>query len=161
MPSFDIVSQLNRQEVDNAVNQAKKEVSTRYDFRGSRCQIELDKDSIRLLADDEFKMKALIYILQSKIIKRGLSLKAFQFGKIESGPDGLTKCPVTLVNGIETEKAKELVKAVKETKLKIQASIQGDLVRVSGKSRDDLQQAIQTVRALNFPLPLQFINFRD
>src|SRR3989338_2217969 len=119
MPSFDVVSQLNRQELDNAVSQALKEIATRYDFKGSRSQIKTEKEALQLLSDDEFKMKSLIDVLQSKLIKRGVSLKSVDFGKVEPGPEGLTKCRAKLVQGIDQEKAKELVKKIKETDLKV------------------------------------------
>lgn len=161
MPSFDIVSQLDLQEVDNAVNQSIKEVVGRYDFKGSRCQLKLEKEAIQLLASNEFKMKALIEVLQTKIVKRQLSLKSFDFAKAEPGPEGLTKCRIGLIQGIETDKAKELVKKIKEMGLKVQAAILDEQLRVTGKNRDDLQAVIQQLRGLDFSLPLQFINFRD
>jgi cyclic-di-GMP-binding protein len=161
MPSFDIVSQLNLQEVDNAVNQARKEVVTRYDFKHSKSEIHLEKEMIRLISDDDFKMNALKDILLSKIIKRGVSPKALDFGKVESGLGGLVKCEVKLIQGIATEKAKEIVKMIKEDKFKVNAQIQDEQVRVSGKSRDELQSVIAAVKAKDFGLPLQFLNFRD
>lgn len=161
MPSFDVVSQINLQEVRNAVDQVLREVATRFDFKGSKSSITQDKDGLHLLSDDEFKMKALIDILQSKLIKRGIDLKSIEFGKIEAGPDGLTKCLAKIISGIPQDKAKEIVKIVKETQLKVQASIQGDQVRVTGKKKDDLQQAIALLKGSHFPLPLQFINYRD
>ena len=161
MPSFDIVSEINMQELDNAINQARKEILTRYDFKGSRSEITQDKDGIHLLSDDDFKMKALVDILQSKAVKRGISLKALEVGKVEPAGGSLAKCLVKLVNGIETEKARDLVKIVKGLDLKIQAAIDGEKVRVSGKKRDDLQTVIRHLRAAEFPIPLQFSNFRE
>lgn len=161
MPSFDIVSEINRQEVDNAVSQTAKEIAARYDFKGSKSKIVPEKEGLQLLADDEFKMKAVVDILQSKLIKRGLNLKSFEFGKMEPGPDGLTKSFVKIIAGISQEKAKEIVKIVKETKLKVQASIQGEQVRVAGGKRDDLQLVMAHLRSQNFSLPLQFTNYRD
>ncbi len=161
MPSFDVVSELNLQEVDNAVNQAKKEIVTRYDFKGSKSDLLLDKDGIHLTSDDDYKMTALIDILQSKAVKRGVSLKAFDLGKIERGAGTTVKCLVKLIQGIETEKARELVKMVKGLNLKVQAAIEGEKLRISGKSRDDLQTVIQFLRSKDFPIPLQFMNFRD
>ncbi|MBI3540864.1 MAG: YajQ family cyclic di-GMP-binding protein [Deltaproteobacteria bacterium] len=161
MPSFDIVSELNLQEVDNAVNQTKKEIITRYDFKGSKSDIVLDKDGIHLTADDDYKMKALIDILQNKAVKRGISLKALEVGKIEEVGGSLLKCLVKLTKGIETEKAREIVKIVKGMNLKVQAAIEGEKLRVSGKNRDDLQSVMQALRAKDFPIPLQFNNFRD
>lgn len=161
MPSFDIVSQVNRQEMDNAVNQAAKEIASRFDFKGSKSRVALEKEGIVLLGDDEFRMKALTDVLQSKLIKRGVSLKAVEFGKVEPGPEGLVRCFAKIIAGIPQETAKELVKIVKESKLKVQASIQGDQVRVTGNKRDDLQAVIACLRGQNFPIPLQFANFRD
>lgn len=149
------------QEVDNAVNQAKKEILTRYDFKTAKADLNLDKDGIHLTAIDESRMKTLIDVLQSKAIKRGVSLKSFDTGAIEQAAGGVVKCLVKLIQGIETEKAKELVKIVKGLNLKVQTAIEGEKLRVSGKNRDDLQMVIQTLRAKDFPLPLQFNNFRD
>jgi len=161
MPSFDIVSELNLQEVDNAVNQAKKEILTRYDFKGAKADLLLDKDGIHLTAVDEYKMKTLIDVLQSKAIKRGVSLKSFDVGNIEPAAGGVVKCLIKLIQGIETEKARELVKMIKGLNLKVQAAIEGEKLRVSGKNRDDLQTVIQSIRAKDFPIALQFVNFRD
>lgn len=161
MPSFDIVSEVNRQELDNAVNQAVKEVITRYDFKGSKSKITLEKEAIQLLSDDEFRMKALIDILQSKLIKRNVNLKSLEFGKVESGFSGLVKCTAKIIAGIESEKAKELVKMIKDMNLKVQPSIQGEQVRVTAKNRDDLQSVIAHLKASDFSLPLQFTNYRD
>lgn len=161
MPSFDIVSELNMQEVDNTLNQARKEIVTRYDFKGSKSEITQDKEGIHLISDDEFKMKALIDIFQSKAVKRGISLKALQVGTVEPAAGSLVKCLVKLVQGIETEKAREIVKIVKGLDLKVQAAIEGEKIRVSGKKRDDLQAVIEHLRAQEFPIPLQFTNFRD
>jgi cyclic-di-GMP-binding protein len=161
MPSFDVVSELNMQEVDNAVNQARKEILTRYDFKGAKAEINLDKDGLHLIAIDEYKMKALIDVLQSKAIKRGVSLKSLDVGKIEPALGQAVKCHIKLIQGIETEKARELVKIVKGLNLKVQAAIEGEKLRVSGKNRDDLQTVIKTLRATDFPVELQFNNFRD
>lgn len=161
MPSFDIVSEINMQEIDNTLNQARKEIAQRYDFRGSKSEITLDKEGLHLLSDDDFKMNALIDILKSKAIKRGIDLKALEFGKIEPGHDGLVKCHVKLVAGIDKEKGKELVKKIKDLDLKVQPSIQGEQVRVTGKKRDDLQAVIGQLKAAPFVIPLQFTNFRD
>jgi len=161
VPSFDIVSELNLQEIDNTVNQAKKEILTRYDFKNSKSDIVLDETGIHLTSDDDYKMSALKDILQSKAAKRGVSLKALEFGKIESSLGGHVKCLVKLVKGIETEKARELVKMIKGLNLKVQAAIEGEKLRVSGKKKDDLQAAMQFLRAQDFSIPLQFNNFRD
>ncbi len=161
MPSFDIVSELNLQELDNAVNQAAKEVLTRFDFKGTNSSLKLDKDGIHLESSDEFKMKALIDILQAKAVKRGIALNALEIGRVESGLGNRAKCLVKLIQGIETEKGRELVKMIKGLDLKVQVAIEGEKLRVSGKKRDDLQGVIQHLHALNFPIPLQFNNFRD
>lgn len=161
MPSFDIVSEVNMQEVQNAVDQAVREITTRFDFKGSKSKITQDKEGLHLLSDDEFKMKSVIDVLKSKLVKRGVDLKSVEFGKIEPGPDGLTKSLAKIIAGIPQEKAKEIVKIVKDSQIKVQASIQGEQVRVTGKKKDDLQQVIQFLRASNFPLPLQFKNYRD
>ncbi len=163
MPSFDVVSQVNLQEVDNALNQAVKEIQTRYDFRGSKSEIRRggDRASFAIIADDEFKRKAVLDVVQSKLARRGVSLKAMQPGKIEPASGGTLRQEVTFQLGIPIEKAREIVKAIKETKLKVQAQIQDDQVRVSGKSKDDLQAAIQALKAKDFGLDLQFINYRD
>ena len=162
MPSFDIVVKLNLQEVDNAVNQAQKEMAQRYDFKGSKSKIEWDKKGeISLLGDDEFKLKAVTDILQSKLIKRGISLKNATFGKMEPSFEGTVKQKVTLQQGIPTEKAKELIKLMKDSKLKVQPQIQDEQVRVTGKKKDDLQEAIALVRGANFSLDVAFENFRE
>lgn len=161
MPSFDIVSELNMQEVDNAMNQALKEVVTRYDFKGSKSTITLDREGIHLVSDNEEKMKALVDILQSKMVKRGISLKSLDRGRVEQAGGQLVKCLLKLINGIETEKAREIVKTIKGLDLKVQAAIEGEKVRVSGKKRDDLQEVMHALQAKDFPIPVQFTNFRD
>ncbi len=161
MPSFDIVSELNLQEVDNAVNNASKEIGNRYDFKNSKSEIKLDKDLVKILADDDYKMNAIKEILMSKLTKRGVDIKALEFGKIEPATGNTLRCEVKLKNGIETEKAKEINKAIKESKLKVNAQIQDQQIRVSGKSKDDLQAVMELVRSGNFGIPVQFTNFRD
>jgi len=161
MPSFDIVSELNMQEVDNAVNQTRKEILTRYDFKGAKAEVNLDKEGIHLTTVDDHKMKALVDVLQSKMIKRGISLKSLDMGKVESALGSTVKVHVKLINGIETEKARELVKIIKGFTLKVQAAIEGEKLRVSGKNRDDLQTVMKNLRATDFPVELQFNNFRD
>lgn len=161
MPSFDIVSKLNLQEVDNAVNQARKEIATRFDFRTSKSKIDWDQIQINLISDDEFKMKSLIDILIEKAIRRQIDRRALDVGKIEPTGGGLVKCEVKLKQGVPIEMAREMVKQIKEAKLKVQAQIQEDQVRVSGKKRDDLQQVIAVVKAKGYDMPLQFVNYRD
>ncbi|WP_067931303.1 YajQ family cyclic di-GMP-binding protein [Alicyclobacillus kakegawensis] len=159
--SFDVVSKVDMQEVDNAVNQANKELSTRFDFKGSRSRIDFDGKEITILADDEYKLAAVFDILQSKCVKRGVSLKALQRGKVEPASGGAVRQTVTVQQGISPDVAKQITRIVKDSKLKVQASIQGEQVRVSGKSRDDLQAVIQRLRETDLSVPLQFVNFRS
>lgn len=161
MPSFDVVSQVDRQEVDNAVNQTRKEIGQRYDFKGTKTEIALEDDSIQIVSDDDFKVKAAVDVLQSKLVRRGVSLKALVYGKIEPAAGGRAKQTITVQQGIGIEKARQIVKLVKDKKLKVQGQIQGDQVRVSGKKRDDLQAVIQLLKAQDLDLPLQFINYRE
>ena len=125
MPSFDIVSKVDMQEVDNAVNQTVKEITQRYDFKGSKSRVDLEKESIKVLADDDFRLKAIIDILQSKCIRRGISLKALQYGKAETASGGMMRQIITIQQGISKEKGKEIIAVIKETKLKVQGQIQG------------------------------------
>jgi uncharacterized protein YajQ (UPF0234 family) len=161
MPSFDVVSKIDMQEVDNAVNQTRKEVGQRYDFKGSKTKIDKDAESITIVSDDDYKLKAVIDVLTSKLVSRKVSLKALTYGKIEPASGGLVKQKIDLQQGIPTEKAKEMVKHLKTTKLKVQAQIQSDQVRVSGKKRDILQECISILKEKDFGISLQFINFRD
>jgi cyclic-di-GMP-binding protein len=162
MPSFDIVVNCNLQEVENAVNQAQKEMAQRYDFKGSKSKIEWDKKKeIILVADDDFKMKAVLDILQSKMVKRGLSIKNMEFGKMESAFEGTVRQKITLQQGIPTEKAKEVNKLIKDAKLKVQSQIQDEQVRVTGKKRDDLQEAIGLIKKTDLGFDFEFTNFRD
>lgn len=161
MPSFDIVSQIDMQEVDNAVNQTVKEIIQRYDFKNSKSEVTLEKDSIRILADDDFRLKAIVDILQSKFIKRGVSIKALKYGTVESASGGLVRQIVTLQQGISKEKGKEIIAAIKETKLKVQGQIQEDQVRVTGKNIDDLQEIIKLLKGKDLGVEMQFINFRQ
>lgn len=161
MPSFDIVSKIDLQEVENAVNQARKELSTRYDFRGSKSKIDWDKVKIDIVADDDFKMKALTDIIKEKMVRRNVDPRALDFGKVEDSAAGLKKCEIKLKQGVPVEKAREIVKQIKDAKLKVQAQIQEDQVRVSGKKRDDLQEAIALIKSKGHDLPLQYINFRE
>ena len=160
--SFDVVSELDMNEVLNAVQQAQKEIVTRYDLKDSKSSIELnDKDKKLVLASaDDYKLRAVIDILEGKLVKRKVSLKGLTYGTIIPASGSSVKQEVTLQNGIASEKAKEIVKALKDSKLKVQAAINGDLVRVSGKDRDTLQQAIAILRGKDFGIDLQFINFR-
>ena len=160
MPSFDIVSELNMQEVDNAVNQARKELSGRFDFKGSKSEIQWDKKIITVIAEDEYKMSAIKDILLKKLHHRGVDIQAIKFEKSEPMGGMLWKQPVTLIQGIEKEAAKKLVKIIKDSQLKVQASINDDLVRVTSKSIDTLQECMSLVRAADIGVPLQFSNMR-
>ncbi len=160
--SFDIVSKIEMQEIKNAIEQAMKEVGQRFDFKGSKSEIKLEEKNNEILvsSDDEYKLKSLIDILQSKLVKRGISLKALTYEKIESALGGTVKQNIKLQQGIPSEKAKEVVKVIKETRIKVQSQIQGDQVRVTGKNRDDLQAIIKLLRERDFGIDMQFINYR-
>lgn len=160
--SFDIVSKIDLQEVKNAVEQALKEVSQRFDFKGSKSEIKLEESANEILisSDDEYKLKSLDDVLQSKLIKRGISPKALTYGKVEHGLGGTAKQKINLQQGIPSDKAKEIVKAIKETKLKVQSQIQGDQVRVTGKNIDDLQTVMKLLRNKDFGIDMQFMNYR-
>jgi cyclic-di-GMP-binding protein len=161
MPSFDIVSKVDMQEVDNAVNQTIKEIAQRYDFKGSKSQVTQESDTVKVLADDDFRLKAIIDILQSKCIKRGISLKALQYGKTESASGGMVRQIITVQQGISKEKGKELNGIIKEAKLKVQSQIQEDQVRVTGKNIDDLQEIIRLLKEMDLGIEMQFVNFRS
>ncbi|MBO0858650.1 MAG: YajQ family cyclic di-GMP-binding protein [Chloracidobacterium sp.] len=160
--TFDIVSQIDHSEVVNAVNQALKEVHTRFDFRGSKSDIELEgSEAIVLKSDDEYRLKSLNEILQTRLIKRGVPLKGLTYGSVESALGGTVRQRITLQQGIPQEKAKEIVKFIKDTKLKAQSSIQGDTVRVSGRDRDILQEVIAALRNHDFGIDMEFTNYRS
>ncbi len=162
MPSFDIVIKLDLQEVDNAINQAQKELGQRYDFKGSKSKIDWDKKGeITVLGDDDYKLGAVIEIIQAKMIKRNLSIKNLEMGTKESAFEGTVKQKIKLRSGIPTDKAKEITKLLKESKIKVQAGIQDEQVRVTGKKRDDLQEAIALVKEKDLGLDFIFTNFRD
>lgn len=160
--SFDVVSQVDLQEIDNAVNQAMKEIALRYDFKGSQSKIEFDRKNTKivLLADDEMKMRALKEILSLRSAKRGISVKAFKFGSEEQALGGAIRQEVEIIQGIPQDRAKEIVRQIKEMKLKVQAAIQADQIRVSGKKKDDLQRVIETLKESKIDLPIQFLNYR-
>lgn len=160
--SFDIVSKFDMQELDNAINQAMKEIGTRYDFRGSKSKIELDKVKKELLleSDSESKLESVIEILTAKLIKRGLSLKNLDMQKLEAATAGSVRQKAKLVEGIPMDKAKAIVASIKEAKLKVQATIQDQQVRVTGKSRDDCQAVIQHVLSKDFGVDVHFTNYR-
>jgi uncharacterized protein YajQ (UPF0234 family) len=158
--SFDVVSKTDMQEVANAIQQAKKELGQRFDFKGSKSEIDLSAEEIVLISDDEHKMKSVRDILEEKLVKRKVNLKALDYQKIEQASLGTVRLKARIQQGIESEKAKAVVKAVKDAKLKVQASIQGDQVRIVGRSKDELQKAMQIIRERDFGLPLQFVNYR-
>jgi len=160
--SFDIVSEVNLQEVDNAVNQALKEIGQRYDFKGSKSSIELiqKEHMLTIHSDDEFKLKSVIDILQNKVIKRGVPIKALDYGRVETASGGTVRQIITLRVGIGKDDARLLVKMIKDTKLKVQAQIMEDQVRVSGKNKDDLQAIIARLRAAELKFAVQFTNYR-
>ena len=160
--SFDIVSKVDMQEVDNALNQARKEVIQRYDFKGSKTSIELKEKELEivLISDDDFKMKAVVDILQSKFVKRSVPLKALTYGVIEPAAGSTVRQVIKLQNGIDKENAKLITKMIKESKLKVQAQIMDDQVRVSGKSKDDLQSVMAMLRQAELKFAIQFTNYR-
>ena len=161
MPSFDVVSQVNQQEVKNALEQANKEIQNRYDFKGSDARIEQDDLSLTVFADDEFKLGQVTDVLRQRMAKRNIDVRSLELGPVEKISGDKAKRLVTVKTGIAQEKAKQIQKLIKDSKLKVQGSIQGDLVRISGAKKDDLQSAIQLVRTSVTDIPLQFINFRD
>lgn len=158
--SFDVVSQVDMQEVDNAINQALKEINQRYDFKNSKVEIELGEEEIKLLADDEFKMDAVIDILKAKLIKRGVSPKALDLGKLEKASLGSVRQIAKIVKGISKEKAKEIAQEIKSSKIKVQAQIMENQLRISGKDKDDLQAAISLLKGKDFGIEMQFTNYR-
>jgi cyclic-di-GMP-binding protein len=160
--SFDIVSEVDLQEVDNAVNQASKEISQRYDFKGSKCKIEFKRDEKKLIlvGDNEYKLSAVREVLNGRLIKRGISLKSLKFSEAQQAFEGTMRQSVEIAQGIEKEKAKELVKIIKDLKLKVQTNIEGEKLRVSAAKKDDLQEVINKLRVLDFALPLNFCNYR-
>ena len=158
--SFDVVSKTDMQEVANAIQQAQKELAQRFDFKGSKSSIELAADEITLISDDEGKLRSVKDILETRLVKRKVSLKALDYATVEQSAGGTVRQKAKIVQGIETEKAKAIVKTIKDAKLKVQASIQSDQVRVVGRSKDDLQKAMALVREQDFGIPLQFTNYR-
>jgi uncharacterized protein YajQ (UPF0234 family) len=161
MPSFDIVSEVNSMEIENAVNQAKKELANRFDFKGSNAEILLEKNEIKLSAEHEFRVRTLVEMVMGKLAKRQISLKNVEQKDPDISPLGHARQVIKIKQGIETPIAKEVTAFIRDTKLKVTTQIQGEAIRVSGKSRDDLQSVIAAVRAKDFPVALQFQNFRD
>lgn len=158
--SFDVVSEVNMQEVVNAVNQARKEVSQRYDFKGSKTEIELNDDVIKVTTEDDFRLNSVVDILKTRLIARKVAVRNLQYGKMEDAAGGMVRQQITIRQGITADKAKAMVKDIKASKLKVQASIQGDSIRVSGKNKDDLQQVIALLREKDYDIELQFVNYR-
>jgi uncharacterized protein YajQ (UPF0234 family) len=158
--SFDVVSSVDLQEVRNAIAQAMKEITTRYDLKGTGSVIDLQGEEVVLASSDEFKLKAVRDVLETRLVKRSVPLKALTFGTIEKALGGTTRQKVSLQKGIPSEKAREIVKVIKGTKLKVQAAIQGDQVRISGKNRDDLQSVIRVLKETDLGIDMQFTNYR-
>ena len=158
--SFDIVSKIDGQSLSDAIIQAQREIATRFDFKNSKSSIELADLSITIIADDDMKLRNVTDILQSKCVKRGVSLKALKYGKVEPASGGTLRQIVTCAQGIEKEQAKKLSEAIKAAKLKVSTQIQDDQIRVSSKSKDDLQKVINLVKALPLDFPVQFVNYR-
>jgi len=161
MPSFDIVSQVDKQEVKNAIEQANKEIANRFDFKGSDARVEQNELQLTVFADDEFKLGQVMDVLRGRMTKRNIDIRCLELGAIEKISGDKVKRAITVKTGVPQEKSKTIVKLVKDSKMKVQASIQGDAVRISGGKKDDLQAAIQLVRQSVTDLPLQFTNFRD
>ncbi len=161
MPSFDIVSEIDLQEADNAVNQAKKEIEGRYDFRGSKCEIKWDKKEIIIMADDDYKAGAIKDILQTKFQRRGIDMRALKFEKLEAAGGNMLRQKVLLIQGIEKEIAKEIMKLIKDAKLKVQPQMMEEKIRVTSKSIDELQSTMAAVKGGSFDVALQFENMRS
>jgi len=161
MPTFDIVSQVNSMEIENAVNASKKELANRFDFKGSKAEIVLDKNEIKLSAEDAFKVKSLVEIVTGKLAKRNISLKSVEVKDPDVSPLGHARQVILIKQGIESTVAKQVTSFIRDLKLKVTTQIQGEEVRVTGKSRDDLQSVIGAIRGHDFPVALQFQNFRD
>ena len=158
--SFDVVSKVDAQELDNALNQTRKEIEGRFDFKNSKTTVENTDKTITIVADDELKMKNVLDMLQSKASKRGISLKAFEYGKVEPAAGNTVRQVLTIKSGIAKDKSKPLIEAIKAAKLKVQAQYQDEQIRVSGKSKDDLQKAQALLKNFDTDVPLQFTNYR-
>lgn len=161
MASFDVVSEINLQEADNAINQSRKEIEGRFDFRGSQCEIIWDKKLITLMADDDHRLEAMVSILQSKMHRRGIDIQALKFETAEPAGGKMLRQKVSLLQGIDKEKGKEICKVIKDSKLKVQAQIADEKVRVTSKSIDELQEVIALLKRSQFAIPLQFNNMRS
>ncbi|MGH7707828.1 MAG: YajQ family cyclic di-GMP-binding protein [Vulcanimicrobiaceae bacterium] len=158
--SFDVVSRVDSQELENALNQTRKEIAGRFDFKNSKTTVDHAGDKITIVADDELKLRNVIDMLQGKAVKRGISLKAFEFGRVEPAAQQTLRQTIAVRSGIPKDKTKPLLDAIKNTKLKVQAQFQDEHVRVSGKNKDDLQKVQELLRGLDYELPLQFVNYR-
>ncbi|MCZ4283052.1 YajQ family cyclic di-GMP-binding protein [Kiloniella laminariae] len=161
MPSFDIVSKTDMPEVNNALDGVRREVGTRYDFKGSSCEITLQDEVITILADDDLKLQQMHELLKGHLTRRSVDAAALDYGKAQPASGNKVRQTITIKQGIDRELAKTITTAIKQGKLKVQASIQGDEVRVNGKKRDDLQEAIAMLKGMDIEQPLQFVNFRD
>ena len=158
--SFDVVSRVDQQELDNALNQARKEIENRFDFKNSKTSIEFDGKKITLISDDELKMRNVVDVLQGKAVRRGIDIKAFEFGAVEPAAGSTVRQVITLRSGIPKEQSRELLAHIKGLKLKVTAQYQDEQIRISGKNKDDLQKVIASLKAMNFERPLQFVNYR-
>ena len=161
MPSFDVVSRTDMAEVDNAVQGASREIATRYDFKGSNCSYQRNDETVTLKADDDYKLKQMQELLRGHMARRKVEVGALEFGKPEKASGNTLRQVVTVKQGIERDLAQQIVKAIKGEKLKVQAAIQGEELRVSGKKRDDLQKVIDLIKGMKITQPLQYVNFRD
>lgn len=161
MPSFDIVSIINIQEADNAINQARKEIEGRYDFKGSKCEIQWDKKEIVLLGDDDYKMGAMKDILQTKMHRRGIDIKVLKIGEVEPAGGKMLRQKISLIQGIEREVAKVILQAIKDSKLKVQGQVMDDKVRVTSKSIDELQETMSLIKRTELKIPVQYENMRS
>ena len=158
--SFDVVSKIDRQELDNALNQARKEIESRFDFKNSKTEITSDDKTITIVSDDELKMKNVVDIVQAKAIKRGIDIKALELGKIDSAALGAVRQVITLRNGLPKDKSKILTEKIRSLKLKVTSQIQDEQIRVTSKSKDDLQTVMNELKSMTFDFPLQFVNYR-
>lgn len=158
--SFDVVSAIDMQELNNAIQQAEKEIDNRFDFKGSKSSIKLEKNELVVISDDEYKLNSVLDVLHSKMVKRGISLKNLQYGKLEPAASSTIRQRIGLKQGIDQEYAKKINVLIRDSKLKVKSQIQGDQIRVTGKNKDDLQKAIQLLRQSDIELDLQFVNFR-
>lgn len=158
--SFDIVSKLDMQELNNAIQQAEKEIANRFDLKGTKSEVTLEKQELVVCSDDEYKLKSVIDILQSKMVKRGISLKHLEYGKIEPAAGSTVRQRIKLRQGIDQDNAKKINTLIRDSRLKVKSQIMGDQIRVSGKSKDDLQSVIRMLKEADLPLELQFVNMR-